>query len=73
MARRGISREITDNVMTSPGQKVREVGDLICYQSLIGFSGKSYLVRILVNEKKDPMMIVTVYRTSKIEKYWGKL
>ena len=31
---------------------------------------KVYLVRVMVNEKLRPPKVVTVYRTSKISKYW---
>jgi hypothetical protein len=29
-----------------------------------------YLVRAVVAMDKDPPVVVTVYRTSKVEKYW---
>jgi hypothetical protein len=29
-----------------------------------------YLVRAMVNEKAKPAKVVTVYRTSKLGKYW---
>ncbi len=32
--------------------------------------GKSYLVRVIVNNTIEPAVVVTVYRTSKINKYW---
>jgi hypothetical protein len=31
---------------------------------------KAYLVRVMVNETAKPPIVVTVYRTSKISKYW---
>ena len=31
--------------------------------------GKQYVVRVII-EEGDPVTVVTVYRTSKIEKYW---
>ncbi|MGH8538807.1 MAG: hypothetical protein ACREXM_20840 [Gammaproteobacteria bacterium] len=31
---------------------------------------KPYVVRVMVNETASPPRVVTVYRTSKIEKYW---
>jgi hypothetical protein len=34
--------------------------------------GKDYLLRAMVNEATDPPVVVTVYRTSKIDKYWSK-
>ena len=41
------------------------------YQSKVDFgTGKTYLVRIVVAGDADPPVVVTLYRTSKIEKYW---
>jgi hypothetical protein len=33
-------------------------------------AGKRYLVRVFVDVDRSPAEVVTVYRTSKIEKYW---
>lgn len=33
-------------------------------------SGKEYLLRVIVNPKIMPNAIVTVYKTSKVVKYW---
>jgi hypothetical protein len=30
-----------------------------------------YLLRVVVDEDEHPPVIVTAYRTSKIEKYWS--
>ncbi|MGA2557590.1 MAG: hypothetical protein ABSG04_15085 [Verrucomicrobiota bacterium] len=45
-----------------------EHGDVVCYQSKVEINRKPYLVRLMVNEKTAK--VVTVYRTSKINKYW---
>ena len=36
---------------------------------LLTMDGKVYLLRAMVNETANPPVVVTVYRTSKIEKY----
>ena len=42
------------------------------YQSRVRFEdGKMYLLRVVVAEDEHPPVIVTAYRTSKIEKYWS--
>lgn len=56
----------------APEQKVSEVDDITCYQSRVEISGKTYLLRVMVNETMNPAVVVTVYRTSKITKYWRK-
>jgi hypothetical protein len=71
MERRGIPEEVVAQIMTNPGQIVSIQDKRKAYQSKIGFTGKLYVVRIVV-EENDPLVIVTVYRTSKIDKYWSK-
>ena len=42
------------------------------YPSRLRFKdGKMYLLRVVVAEEHMPPVIVTAYRTSKIEKYWS--
>ena len=73
MKRRNIEREMVDAVMKNPAQKVPEIENIVCYQSKVKFDNKTYLLRIMVNEDLDTPVIVTVYRTSKIDKYWGDI
>ena len=56
--RRGIPLAVVESVLEIPNQKVPEHGDVVCYQSKVEINRKPYLTR------------VTVYRTSKINKYW---
>ena len=42
------------------------------HQSRLRFEdGKMYLLRVVVAELEQPPVIITAYRTSKIEKYWS--
>jgi hypothetical protein len=42
------------------------------YQSRFRFEdGRMYLLRVTVAELEQPPVIVTAYRTSKVEKYWS--
>ncbi|MCZ7638617.1 MAG: DUF4258 domain-containing protein [Verrucomicrobia bacterium] len=70
MDRRGIPLAVVESVLAAPAQKVPEHGDVICYQSKVEINQKPYLVRVMVNETAAPPKVVTVYRTSKINKYW---
>ncbi len=70
MERRGIPLVVVKSVLAAPAQKVPEHGDVVCYQSRVEINRKPYLVRVMVNEKVTPPKVVTVYRTSKISKYW---
>ena len=72
MARRGISQEHVRNGLASPEQMewIRE-GRAV-YQSKYDTREppKTYLLRIFIDIDREPPHVVTVYRTSKIEKYW---
>jgi hypothetical protein len=48
------------------------VEGITCFQSRVDIAGKQYLLRVMVNESGDPLVVVTVYRTNKIAKYWRK-
>lgn len=65
-ARCGISLDILDNILVSPGQIVDTYSGRKAYQSKVKFEDRLFLVRIIV-ENTDPLTIITVYRTSKIE------
>jgi len=70
MERRGIPLAVVESVLAAPAQKVPEHGDIVCYQSKVDINQKPYLVRVMVNETATLPKVVTVYRTSKISKYW---
>ena len=70
MERRAIPLPVVESILAAPGQKVPEHGDVVCYQSKVEIDRKPYLVRVMVNETATPPKVVTVYRTSKIGKYW---
>jgi hypothetical protein len=65
MELRGISKDIVKKILVKPEQIRNEDGNKV-YQSMV----KEYLIRIFVNEKKNPKLIITVYKTSKIKKYY---
>ncbi len=71
LVRRGIPRAMADEVLRRPQQIVPERDSRAAYQSKVDFSdGRTFLLRLIVDEATDPVMVVTAYRTSKIEKYW---
>jgi hypothetical protein len=70
LEKRKIPKTTVDQVLQAPEQKVPEVDDITCYQSRVDIGGKHYLLRVMVNEIVNPPVVVTVYRTSKIKKYW---
>lgn len=72
LARRYIPVELLNKVLHQPEQILRAEGaGKKVLQSRIEFpDGKTYLLRAVVDEDKHPSVVVTVYRTSKIAKYW---
>lgn len=69
--RRGIPLNVVEAVLQEPQQVVDEYGNKKAYQSIMDIGAeKRYLVRVIVNESVAPAKVVTVYRTSKISKYW---
>ncbi len=72
MNRRQISPDEVDSVLAAPEQiqPVRQGRDV--YQSRIeaGKPPQKYLLRVFVDVDRDPPEVVTVYRTSKVTKYW---
>ncbi len=70
MGIRDISRETVEGILSVPDQTV-EQDNLIVFQSIIKDSQEQrFLIRVFVNIDKIPPLVITVYRTSKIEKYY---
>ncbi len=72
MQRRGLDAATVRVVLRAPEQRlpVRPGRDVL--QSRVLIEGETYLVRVFVDVDRDPPEVVTVYRTSKVEKYWSK-
>ena len=69
--RRGIPLALLESVVNHPQQVVLEEAGKKAYQSQVDFGqGRVYLLRVIVADDVDPMVVITAYRTSKIEKYW---
>jgi hypothetical protein len=72
MKRRSIGEDVVQAVLRSPQQTIDVRPGRIVLQSivLLGAMRQDYLVRVFVDIDRDPAEVVTVYRTSKIGKYW---
>lgn len=70
MQRRRVAETIARSVLGAPEQRysVRSGRDVL--QSRVAFADKIYLVRVFVDVDRSPAEVVTVYRTSRVEKYW---
>ncbi len=61
---------VLDMVLTEPQQILSEKFGRKAYQSLIEINdGKQAVLRAIV-EEGNPLIVVTVYYTTKVNKYW---
>ena len=71
MERRGLSRETVHQVVTTPEQRIDSRPGRVILQSRVAYGAeKTYLVRVDVDIDRRPAEVVTVYRTTRISKYW---
>ena len=66
---RNISQEAVSTVIQHPDQILHQDQEITIYSKLIDEFEKRYLYRVFVNTAKEPWLIITAYKTSKIEKY----
>ena len=64
---RGITKDQIEAVLNNPGSILKQDDEITVYQSLT--SDGNFLIRIFVNIVKDPCLVITAYKTSKIGKY----
>ena len=77
MQERDVPADIVDKVFYYPEQIVDGDEGLKIYRSRfdISVSGRPprlFLVRVVVNVDQDPAIIVTIYPTTQISKYWSQ-
>ncbi len=70
MQRRGLTEAMIAAILSHPQQRLTVRRGRDVFQSKLVADGKEYLVRIFVDVDRKPAEVVTVYRTSKIRKYW---
>lgn len=73
MTVRGISFSQIIEVLENPDQVIidSDISDIVVYQSVFNnMEGGNYMIRVFVNRTKNPKLIVTVYKTTKVSKYW---
>ncbi|MGI8964773.1 MAG: DUF4258 domain-containing protein [Limisphaerales bacterium] len=57
--------------MSQPQQIVPARPPKKAYQSKVDFGGGTiFLLRVIVDDTIEPSIVVTLYRTKKINKYW---
>lgn len=73
MERRQISEQEIARILATPEQILNVRLGRVVYQARTesGEPPKTYLIRVFLDVDRDPPEVVTVYRTSKLEKYWS--
>ena len=72
LLRRGLSEDTVRAILAQPEQQLEVRPGRVVLQSRIstGAGAATLLVRVFVDVDRTPAEVVTVYRTSKVEKYW---
>ena len=66
-----IAIDLLEKVLDSPEQIIEQSDKSKVYQSkLTQANNKTYLLRIFINDTFDPIVVISVYLTSKVKKYW---
>jgi uncharacterized DUF497 family protein len=69
LEKRGITTQQVDEILQDPLQ-VLEEDDYTIYRAILKFGDADNLVRVFLNHLVSPCRIITVYKTSKITKYY---
>lgn len=72
MQRRGIDQRLARSILVAPEQRETTRPGREVFQSRVVIEGNTYLVRVFVDTARKPAEVITVYRTSKVGKYWRK-
>ena len=73
LASRGLSKDLVLEVLDNPDKIIPLDFSLLIYQKIVVEADKNYLYRVFINQDLDPKLIVTVYKTSKFEKYENQI
>ncbi len=70
MERRKIAVDLVESILDNPQQVISEKEGRKAYQSKVNVGSKVFLLRVIVVDDVEPAVVITVYKTSKIDKYW---
>lgn len=68
MQKRSIPLQVIMAVLDNPDEITPERDERRAYQGEVNLNGKAYILRVIVEADGE---VVTLYRTSKVEKYRG--
>lgn len=69
MKARGILTEDVKEILDNFDIKESQDFTITVFSKIMKKNNKLYLYRVFVNETKQPPVVITVYKTTKIEKY----
>ena len=69
MARRGIEKTRIVELLNNPDKIIEQDEEVHIFSKVVNEHAKIYLYRVFINVIKEPPLIITVYKTSKLEKY----
>lgn len=70
MLLRGIAEFQVEEVLENPDSVIERAADQLVFQKILAFeNGENFLLRVFANPLKNPVLIITVYKTSKLDKY----
>ena len=67
---RKIPEDLVKDVIRHPGQVVGSYKNRKIAQDIIEHKSEQFLVRVVYEEKRNALEIITVYLTKKVKKYW---
>ncbi|OAV69378.1 hypothetical protein Barb6_01936 [Bacteroidales bacterium Barb6] len=75
MLRRGLDKDQVLTVIQNPDEIIADDSEeVVIFQSVIKENEQLFLLRVFINRSKQPKRIVTLYKTTKIKKYYeGKI
>lgn len=66
---RGILDSTVMNVIKNPDSVIDESSCKSIYQKVFTEGKKKFMIRVFINSCKEPNLVITAYKTTKIDKY----
>jgi thymidine phosphorylase len=70
MRSRKIDQSVVEQVLSMPDSVTTQKDSATVYQAMLKDGDKYYMFRVFVNELATPKNIISIYKTSKISKYY---
>ncbi|PIU21081.1 MAG: hypothetical protein COT15_04270 [Candidatus Diapherotrites archaeon CG08_land_8_20_14_0_20_34_12] len=69
---RQINKTVVEQILLKPDQLITDPKGYLIAQKIIAKNGFKFLYRVIFIRQEDCFKVLTVYRTTKIQKYWVK-